>query len=205
VAPDLDRPADLEQSGTQNLTTLAGRFDTTNYLTATSDIVALMTLEHQAGMTNYMTRIAWQFERAQHFSMTDSAARSLDEAIDEMVRYLLFVDEAPLREEVAGISTFARTFPLRGPRDRRGRSLRDFDLRTRLFRYPLSYLIYSEAFDRLPAGVRRRVYQRLFDVLTGVDASGRFQSVSAADRGAVLEILLDTKPDLPDYWRSPAP
>jgi len=202
VAPDLDRPADLDQSGTQNLATLAGRFDATNYLAPTSDLVALMTLEHQAGMTNYMTRIAWQFERAQRFAMTDSAARSLDEVIDEMVRYMLFVDEAPLREAANGVSTFAKTFPQRGPRDRQGRSLRDFDLQTRLFRYPLSYLVYSEAFDRLPAGIRRRVYQRLFDVVTGVDTSKQFLSLSAADRRAVFEILLDTKRDLPDYWRS---
>jgi hypothetical protein len=201
VAADPERPADLTQVNTQNVTTLAGRFDATNFLLPTSDIVALMTLEHQVGMSNFMMRLTFQYARAQRSSMTDATVRSLDAAIDDMVAYMLFVDEAPLREPVAGVSTFAATFPERGPRDGRGRSLRDFDLRTRLFRYPMTYLIYSEEFDRLPPGLQRRVYERLYDVLVGKDTRERFARLSADNRRAVLEILLDTKPNLPDYWR----
>lgn len=201
IAPDPDRPADLDLAGTQNVTTLAGRFDAAHYLSASSDIVALMTLEHQAGMLNFITRLTFQYARAQRSSMTDATVRSLDAAIDDMVGYMLFVDEAPLREPVAGTSTFAATFSQRGPRDRQGRSLREFDLQTRLFRYPLTYLIYSEAFDQLPSGLLRRVYDRLHEVLVGNDTRGKFASVSADTRRALLEILLDTKPNLPDSWR----
>ncbi len=68
---------------------------------------------------------------------------------------------------VEGVSTFTKTFPQRGPRDKQGRSLRDFDLEKRLFRYPLSYMVYSEAFDAMPDTVRERLYRRLYDVLTG--------------------------------------
>ncbi len=201
VAPDPDRPVELQQGGTQNVTSLRGRFDASNYLTDTSDIVALLTLEHQAGMINLFTRVARQFDRAQLTAMTDPTVRALDASVDEVVAYMLFVDEAPLREPVAGVSTFTKTFPARGPRDRQGRSLRDFDLRTRLFRYPLSYLVYSDTFDGLPAGLRRRVYRRLYDVLTGADTGDRFRTVPAEDRQAVLEILQETKSGLPDYWR----
>ena len=204
VAPDPDLPADLDRAGSQNVTTLTRWFDPAGFLAATSDLVALLTLEHQVGMTNFMTRVAWQYERAQRFTATDAVARGLDAAIEDMVTYMLFADEAPLREPVAGVSTFTRTFPARGPRDRLGRSLRDFDLRTRLFKYPLTYLIYSEAFDRLPSGLRRRLYERLHEVLTGKDQSRKFASLSAGDRRAVLEILLETKPNLPDAWRSSA-
>jgi hypothetical protein len=44
------------------------------------------------------------------------------------------------------------------------------------------------------------MYQRLYDVLTGKDAAPKFARLSAEDRRAVLEILRDTKPNLPVYW-----
>jgi hypothetical protein len=113
---------------------------------------------------------------------------------------MLFVGEAPLREPVQGVSSFTATFPQRGPRDRYGRSLRDFDLQRRLFRYPLSYMIYSEIFDAMPATARERVYQRLFDVLSGKDRNPKFAHLSDSDRNAILEIIRDTKTGIPDYW-----
>ena len=120
-----------------------------------------------------------------------------------MTGYMLFVDEEPLKQPVAGVSTFIKTFAARGPRDAKGRSLRDFDLQKRLFRYPLSYMIYSSAFDGMPDIVRERVYQRVYDVLTGKDKSQTFAGISPADRQAVLEIVRATKPNLPKYWTSP--
>jgi hypothetical protein len=203
VAPDPDRPVDLDQSANGNITSLAGRFDATSYLSSTSDIVALMTLEHQAGVTNRIVGLSRQYERAQQGMLRDSVARGIDDAIDDLVGYMLFVDEAPLRAPVTGVSTFTQTFPARGPRDARGRSLRDFDLRTRLFRYRLSYMIYSELFDHMPTSVRQRVYQRLYDVLSGADTRARFAALSPDDRRATLEIVLETKTTLPDYWRAP--
>ena len=167
VAADPERPTDLDQSANGNVTTLAGRFDAANYLASTSDIVALMTLEHQAGVTNRILGLSRQYERNQRSWGSDSLARAVDDGIDDLVGHMLFVDEAPLREPVAGVSTFTQTFPNRGPRDGRGRSLRDFDLRTRLFRYRLSYMIYSEAFDGMPARLLERVYRRLYDVAGG--------------------------------------
>ena len=97
-----------------------------------------MTLEHQARMTNLFTRIGWDTRIALHAGKIDEAKRAeLESEIEELVGYMLFADEAPLEAPVAGVSTFSKTFPERGPRDRLGRSLRDFDLKTRLFRYPL--------------------------------------------------------------------
>jgi hypothetical protein len=107
---------------------------------------------------------------------------------------MLFVDEAPLRDPIKGVSTFATTFPQRGPHDFRGRSLRDFDLQKRLFKYPLSFMIYSEVFDSMPAPGRQRVYARLFSVLAGKDQSSKYSHLSSEDRRAILEILSDTKP-----------
>jgi hypothetical protein len=124
----------------------------------------------------------------------DSAA--LNQEIEEMLTYMLFADEEPLREPVAGVSTFSRTFPERGPKDRQGRSLRDFDLKTRLFRYPLSYMIYSAAFDSLPEAVKDRVAKRLGEILMGKDESKTFARLSSEDRKAILEIVRETKPGL---------
>ena len=202
IAPDRDHPFDLEQEGTQNLTSLAGKFDVTKYLATTSDIVALMTLEHQAHMTNLINAVSQQFHLALNNGTIEKSKVSLGRAIEQTVDYMLYVDEAPLHDPVKGVSTFTATFPKQGPRDKEGRSLRDFDLQRRLFRYPLSYMIYSEIFDAMPVDARDRIYQRLYDVLSGKDQSSKFSHLSAADRRAILDILLDTKKDLPDYWRA---
>lgn len=196
IAPDPDHPFDLEKEGTQNLTTLDSKIDTTKYLAPTSDIVALMTLEHQARMTNDMMSVGQQFRRASASGTLDSSKVALNRAVDEMVDYMLFVHEAPLHDPVKGVSAFTATFPQRGPHDSQGRSLRDFDLQKRLFRYPLSYMIYSDIFENLPGAARNRVYQRLDEVLSGKDQSPKYAHLSAADRRAILEILRDTKPSV---------
>jgi hypothetical protein len=148
-------------------------------------------------MVNLMIRTGWEARIAD-----PSAKAQLDTDLESLVTYMLFADEATLHGPVVGVSTFTKTFPLRGPRDGKGRSLRDFDLQKRLFRYPLSYMIYSEAFDAMPQQVRERVYRRLYDVLTGRDQSAKFKRLSAEDRRAVLEILRETKPGLPAYFKT---
>jgi len=180
VAPDPAEPAALEK--------LTVKFNPAGYLTPVSDIVALMTFEHQTQMTNLITRLGWE------------ARIGGEPDIEPLVAYMLFADEARLREPVEGAGAFTKTFPLRGPRDRRGRSLRDFDLNTRLFRYPLSYMIYSAAFDALPDPVRERVYRRLYGILNGEDPSAKFAGLSAEDRRGILEILGETKANLPKWW-----
>jgi hypothetical protein len=90
-----------------------------------------------------------------------------------------------------------------GPRDGRGRSLRDLDLKRRLFQYPCSYLIDSEAFDALPDPLRQYVYRQLWEIFTGRNTSETYSHLSPADRQAILEILRDTRPGLPDYWKTP--
>jgi hypothetical protein len=185
VAPDPAEPEMLDTNGAQNLATLFTRVDTSKYLAPVSDIVALMTLEHQTQMINLMTRLGWE-----------SRMGSSDPDIEPLIAYMLFADEAPLREPVEGISAFTKTFPERGPRDAKGRSLRDFDLRTRLFRYPLSYMIYSAQFDALPERVRERIGARLREILSGRDQGPKFARMSGEDRRSILEILRSTKPGL---------
>jgi hypothetical protein len=200
-----------------NVTKLAGRFDTSAYLSPHSDIVALMVLEHQTTAHNYLTKANFTARDALHYEQTlnkemklpashrwDSAVSRIRGAGEELLRYLLFSEEAPLSGQIKGTSGFAEEFAKRGPRDAKGRSLRDFDLKKRLFKYPLSYLIYSEAFDALPSEMREYVLKRLWEVLTGKDTHKDFTHLSAADRKAIREILVATKPNLPAYWRGKA-
>ena len=190
---------------------MEGRFDLDGFPTPYSDIVALMVLEHQAHMTNLITRIGWEARRVEHRaemvapadrgrSTDDGRFREIvDEAAVELVDYLLFVDEAPLPPGVAGGSGFTGMFSARGPRDARGRSLREISLDGRLFRYPCSYMIYTEAFDALPEAALDAIYRRMWAVLSGEVTESPYDRLALADRQAIVEILRDTKPGLPEY------
>ena len=179
---------------TSHVRSLDGRFEATGYLTLDSDLVALLVMEHQAHMLNLITRLGWEAR------VGGEAGRPLNAAAAELVDYLLFVDEAALPDRVSGSTRFATVFQARGPRDAKGRSLRDLQLRGRLMKYPCSYLIYSPSFDALPSMAKAMVYQRLWEVLSGKDQSPRYDQLTSADRRAIVEILQDTKPDLPDYF-----
>lgn len=185
------------------LDTLAGRFDTTAYLSPYSDVVALMMLEHQAHMTNLLTRLGWETRAAASGTPLTNRTKpySFETAVAEVVDYLLFVDEALLPGRIEGTSGFAEQFAKRGPFDSQGRSLRQLDLERRMMRYPCSYMIYSPAFDALPARARDAIYRRMWEVLGGAERSEKYSRLSDNDRLAVVQILRDTKKGLPDYFR----
>jgi hypothetical protein len=213
IVTDRNQPSELEKTETQNLTDLRNKIDTGAYLAPHSDVVALMTLEHQTRMVNLMTRVGWEAKLAQFDDaainkalnrpageLSDSANHRIDSAVEELVEYLLFSGEVKLTAPVQGTSAFAREFAAQGPKDASGRSLREFDMHTRMFRYPCSYMIYSEAFDGMPAVVRERLYRRMWQVLTSDEKKPAFAHLSAADRQAIRDILAATKKGLPEYW-----
>ena len=175
--------------------------DGSSYLSPHSDIVALMVFDHQVQMINLLTRVGWEtrFALYDHHDLTDSLLRDGSRAL---VDYLLFVDEAPLGGRIEGSSGFAENFAARGPRDHKGRSLRDFDLEKRLMRYPCSYMIYADAFDSLPAEAKEAIYKRMWQVLSGEEKDQRYARLSLADRQAIVEILRDTKAGLPEYFQA---
>jgi hypothetical protein len=175
---------------TLNLDSVKTRFDADRYLSPHSDIVALLVFEHQMHMINLLTRIGWD-ARLLLSTHRAGAPAVLAHAAGELVDYLLFADEVPLPAAVTGTSGFAEQFSGQGPTDRRGRSLRQLDLKTRLLRYPCSYMIYSDAFNALPPQARDAIYERMWRVL----------SKPSADHRAIIEILRDTKPDLPAYFQ----
>jgi hypothetical protein len=165
-----------------------------------------MVFEHQMHMMNLFTRIGWQTRGGQYHHSLD--VKALATTAEELVDYMLFVDEAPLANGIQGTSGFSERFSSEGPYDSKGRSLRQLDLERHLMRYPCSYMIYSEAFDSLPPEAREAVYRRMWQILSGKDrdgsgkeADGKYARLLLADRQAVVEILRETKKGLPDYFQ----
>ncbi|MGI9519364.1 MAG: hypothetical protein ACR2NP_20095, partial [Pirellulaceae bacterium] len=197
----------LDREAGANLAELPENVKTENYLEPTSDIVALMLLQHQTQMHNLVTRASYETRQAQHYQdemnrllkrdedyQGESTVRRIQSAAEALVAYLLFSGEPELISPVTGNSEFANEFASAGIRDSRGRSLRDLDLDNRLLRYPCSYLIYSESFNSLPPVVLDIVKSRLTEILTGTDDSGDFAHLSAEDKRNIFEILSETHP-----------
>jgi hypothetical protein len=173
-------------------------FDISRYLTAHSDIVALMLLSHQVNVHNRISEAAHEVRTLP----ADAAPELINDAVEPLVRSLLF-SGAQFSGVVKGTSSFAQEFSARGPRDRNGRSLRELDLERRLLRYPLSHLIYSESFDRMPVRAREFVYRRLSEIFSGSDRSEAFKHLLDTDRSALLQILTQTKPEF-EAWSKKA-
>jgi hypothetical protein len=201
--PNLDVGANVES--------LEPWIKTEAYLSPHSDLVALMVLEHQTQMHNAIAAANYETRQALHQSyqmnellerpadwVSDSAQRRIDAVVEQVVRHLLFCDEFRLEPSVSGTSNFAAEFAARGPFDRQGRSLRQFDLQQRLFRYPCSYLIYSGAFRKLPPVTRTAIVQQLKEILLDETPRSGFEHLSAADKKAIHEILQETHPDFQD-------
>lgn len=193
----------------QNLVDLTDRFDASRYLSPHSDLVALMVLEHQLLVHNRITKANYATRQALHYqevlnkelgepagNRLDSVTRRIQSAGDDLLEAMLFSAEAPLTGPMKGTSGFAEEFATVGHRDSAGRSLRDFDLKRRIFQHPCSYLVESAAFRALPPEMRDYLGTRLGVILAGEDTSGKFDHLSAEDRTAIREVQLSLEPDI---------
>ena len=214
-------------TGEPNRSKLTHEFYTNDWLSPHSDIVALMVLEHQTQMQNTFTAANFIVRRAiydhEHRNADDQheagdttvkngegtrsilkaeqeLAFNVSQAAKKVVDYMLFVNEASLTSQIKSSTSFPEDFAARGLADSSGRSLRDFNLRTRMFEYPCSYLIYSPAFNSLEQRLRDEVYLQLWSILTRKHQSKEYAHLSGDLRRAILDILRATKPDLPEYW-----
>ena len=211
---DFDR---LEELRVGNIDTLDALFDTKPYIASKSDIVALLILEHQVNAQNELARVNYDVRTAidrergaakagegyeQGASALSATVRkTIDDAIEPLVETLLFAGETKLTDTISGDPKFVEQFMSRAVRDGKGRSLRDLDLQARLFRHPLSYVVYSAAFDALPRAAREAVYARLTTVLGGRDQSEAFAELDPAAGAAIIEILAATKPEFAAFLR----
>lgn len=207
-AIDRSDPQKMDVEDGANLSSLPSRVHPNLHPLATSDIVALLVLEHQARVHNLITRA--NFETTQAIAMdeamntalgrppghrSESTQRRIAASAEALVAALMMFDEPALESRVEGSSGFTTTFAERGPKTQDGRSLREFDLETRLFRFPLSYLIYTPEFQALPIEVMRPVRERLKRELTPSNQETTPTRLSDNDRRAVHQILDETMPN----------
>jgi hypothetical protein len=191
-----------------NRTDLSPMVSIANYLTDSSDIVALLVMEHQTYVHNLLTRANQETRLAVLQSndinklthtppeqLTDGSRSRIRSNCDPLVEALFFCGEPALPDPVKGTSTFRADFEQRGSADTEGRSLRQFDLHTRLFKYPCSFLVYSRAFAGLPREARTYVVARMKAVLDGSEKNPAFAHLSADDRRNIAAILKATHPD----------
>jgi len=209
----------LDRRRGANVTSLAKFISTEPYLTNTSDIVALMVLEHQCTMHNLITdasqstreAMARQRDLQKAFGEPvsevpqGSALSVIRSHAEKLVKHMLFCGEYALKDGgVEGSAAFQEEFRRNRHESKEGRSLKDFQLFTRLFKNSCSYMIYSKSFEALPAQVKAEFYAKLGEVLTGVDASPDFAHLSASERSNIREILLETKPEAAAAWKAVA-
>jgi hypothetical protein len=206
--------ADMDRMQGANITDLNDVVNVKPYPTPHSDIVALMVLEHQVQLHNLMTAAVFQTRQALHDQkvldgilerktegLSESTQRRIKAPAERMLRYMLFVDEAPLKNRISGTSGFKEEFVRRGPHDSKGRSLRQLDVRRQLFKYPCSYLIYSDQALGFPDELKNYVYDRLYEVLSGKDSGEPWEYLDLDACAEVIEILKETHPDLSKRWK----
>ena len=197
-------PIDLEQGA--NVQSLATYFNTDKYLTDTSDIVALMVLEHQTQMHNLITLANYEWRRASYHDremnrllerepnyVSDSTKRRYRSAADKLIQYMLMKDEQRFPSLVKGNSSFQQDFESAAGGSS---SLRRLDLKTRLFEFPCSFLVESDSFQKLPGPVLTYIHRRLANILTGQDKSDDFDYLTSDDRRSLKRVLTKSIPGL---------
>lgn len=180
------------------------RFSFAKYLAPGSDILPQLLLEHQAGFVNRVVEAGYRVRAALHAGngqLTDDQAVELDRQARVITRYLLFADEVPLPEGgVEGDAAYQKDFLANRRVGPDGRSLKDLDLRTRLFRHRCSYMIYSPVFAGLPLALKQRVYQRLDSALRVEQSDEEYAYLPSAEKQAIRNVLRATLSDLPAGW-----
>ncbi|MEZ6134157.1 MAG: hypothetical protein R3C53_04510 [Pirellulaceae bacterium] len=190
----------LEKQHNGNRRNLDGEFDTRDYLSPYSDIVALMVLEHQTQTYNTMTRADFAVRLMLHERAASSPSAADEREFqtqvrllaEEVVDELLFCDEVTLPGPIKGSTGFARQFSQGGPQDSQGRSLREFDLHSRMFKYPCSYMVYSPAVTALTQELRSHIVAKLTEILDGRETAEKYKHLTPALRADILAILRET-------------
>ncbi|MEM1353571.1 MAG: hypothetical protein AAGC44_11715 [Planctomycetota bacterium] len=198
--------ARVDREAGANITDLSPYFDPTRYLATGSDIVALMVLEHQVEMHNLLTQggIVINEQLARSRSIAEQLGEPFDPAASntlqqvlrskaqKILQHMLYLDEVVLENPVRGDEAFTREFRANRREDAAGRSLKDFDLDTRMFRHRCSYMIYTQAFELMPELLKAAVLDRLAHGLKPETKDSLFEHLDAAEREAIHTILRET-------------
>lgn len=172
---------------------LSSMLNTAPYLSEHSDIVALLVMQHQTQVQNTMTKAAWDYRQLMD-EEGSVVIEKLAELANPVLEALLMKNEALLGDQIQGLSGFAEYFQNLGPFDSSRRSLRDLDLTERVFKYPLSYLIYSDSFTALPEPLHSYLVDTVYQILSADEDHADFAHLDAETRTAILQIVNSTAP-----------
>jgi len=214
IAVDQGNYATIDKDEHANLTSLSGLVDTDIYLKETSDIVALMVLEHQVEMHNLLTQGAMQVRRQYRRSAaivqdedtrfdpysSDTLMSLVRHQAQDIVQHMLFSTEFPLASPLVGNAEFQEAFRMNRRESSDGMSLKDFDLETRIFRHRCSYMIYARAFELMHPLLKEQVYQELWDALSSDTPGPAYAHLGAQEKADIIAILRETREGLPAYW-----
>ena len=176
--------------------------DLGKYLLPTSDILAHLVHEHQLGFDNRVIQAAYlgREMEAKGSARTFADDARLNDKARELVRYVLFADEAKLPAGgIVGDPQFAKDFARNKKAIASGASLKDFDLKTRMFKHRCSYMIYTPQWQKMPAIIKTKVYAGMKGALSGKNRD--YAYLPADERLGIVAILRETLPDLPADWR----
>jgi hypothetical protein len=202
-----DNSCELPKEKGANLTDLTALFDTKPYPRKKSDIVALMVLEHQTCMQNVLTKANHSSLRAMHMQTSlqkeleepitlepvGTARRIIDHAAESVLEAMFFKDEASFPDGgIEGDDSFQEAFTAKSLRSKDGRSLKDFQLLTRLFKHRCSYMVYSITFQHLTPPLKKTVLARMQEILAGTDQTGQYEYLSQSERDHIHRILRET-------------
>ncbi len=181
------------------------RFSYARYPVASSDILPQLLHEHQAGFVNRVLEAGYRARTIsflnQNGQLNEQQAAELDAQAEAVVKYLLFADETPLpKGGVMGLPEFNKDFSAQARKTAQGLSLRDLELKTRLFKYRCSYMIYSPVFQGLLPDMKQRIYKRLGKALDVRTPDQDYAYLPEAEKRVIRQVLLETLADLPKGW-----
>lgn len=174
------------------------------HLLPTSDILPHLIHEHQIGFENRLVYAIYTLRQLKHENrgLLGAAAKAeIEERAQEMARYIMFADEAKFPSRgITGDPAYAQDFL----RDRKlteaGLSLKDFDMRTRMFKHRCSYMLYTDTWKQAPKELKERIYYHMALYLRD-QPDAHHAHLAPAERMAVRGILKETMNDLPAWWR----
>ncbi|WP_386820319.1 hypothetical protein [Luteolibacter algae] len=186
----------------QELDDLRSVIDVSKYPRPTSDIVALMVLEHQCRMHTLLNAASMNYRRTHYFSQSldptadpneGPAGRVAESWAEKIVECMFFKNEADLEDGAEGDPAFQRAFVSRFPKTSDGETLAEFRLYGRIFKNRCSYMVYSDAFRGLPLAVKALVLGKMKKIVANDDPD--FDWISGSELRRIDSILSETLPE----------
>ena len=189
----------IMQNGLAVHTQIGEHYDPAIHLAGSSDILAHLLHEHQIGFHNRLIKVLIS-ARDNGQVEGERIVTSHEEDIDELVRYMLFQNEAKLpKQGIVGDAQYVEDFRRNRRPSRTGASLKDLELTTRLLKFRCSYMIYTRPWREMPFEIKAELLTRLHRALQNTN-DALSQHLPEFERLQILHILRDTVPELPDDW-----